>query len=331
VAALKTRFKQGLRFDTIGFAFLVVGMCALQVVLDKGQEDDWWSSTFITELAVVSAVALAAFVIWELRRPDPIVDLRLLANRNFAFGNILMFMVGFVLLSSTVLLPLYAQAVLGYTATEAGKVISPGGFAVMLMMPIVGILVSRVDARWLIAFGLVATSLALFNMMRFDTNVDYATLAWARIYQSVGLGFLFIPVNTIAFMGLPQAKNNDASALINMMRNLGGSFGIAIATTVLARRQQHHHNVLVGHVTPYSSPYDTTIQAMQQALGRNAANAADALHQAQAQLYAMVQRQALVLSYIDAFWLLAVIFAALVPLVFLLRKPDPGGTGISAH
>jgi DHA2 family multidrug resistance protein len=306
-------------------------MCALQVVLDKGQEDDWWSSAFITNLAVVAAVALAAFVIWELRRPDPIVDLRLLANRNFAFGNILMFMLGFILLSSTVLLPLYAQAVLGYTATEAGKVISPGGFAVMLMMPIVGGLVGRVDARWLIAFGLVVTSLSLFNMMRFDTNVDYATLAWARIYQSVGLGFLFIPVNTIAFLGLPPAKNNDASALINMMRNLGGSFGIAIATTVLARRQQHHQNVLIGHVTPYTSPYDTTIQAMQQAIGRNAASAADVLHQAQAQLYAMVQRQALVLSYIDAFWLLAVIFAAMLPLVLLLRKPDPGGTGLSAH
>src|SRR5258708_2984930 len=330
-AALKTGFKQGLRFDTIGFAFLVIGMCALQVVLDKGQEDDWWSSAFITDLAVVAAVALTAFVIWELRRPDPIVDLRLLANRNFAFGNILMFMVGFVLLSSTVLLPLYAQAVLGYTATEAGKVISPGGFAVMLMMPFVGLLVTRVDARWLIAFGLIATSLALFNMMRFDTNVDYATLAWARIYQSVGLGFLFIPVNTIAFLGLPAAKNNDASALINMMRNLGGSFGIAIATTVLARRQQHHHNVLIGNVTAYSSAYDTTIQAMQQAIGRNAANAADALHQAQAQLYAMVQRQALALSYIDAFWLLAVIFAAMLPLVLLLRKPDPGGAGVSAH
>jgi MFS transporter, DHA2 family, multidrug resistance protein len=331
VAALKMRFKQGLRFDTIGFAFLVVGMCALQVVLDKGQEDDWWSSAFITDLAVVAVVALAAFVIWELRRPDPIVDLRLLANRNFAFGNILMFMVGFVLLSSTVLLPLYAQAVLGYTATEAGKVISPGGFAVMLMMPIVGLLVGRVDARWLIAFGLLVTSLSLFNMMRFDTNVDYATLAWARVYQSVGLGFLFIPVNTIAFLGLPPAKNNDASALINMMRNLGGSFGIAIATTVLARRQQHHHNVLIGHVTPYTNQYDTTIQAMQQALTRNAASAADALHQAQAQLYAMLQRQALVLSYIDAFWLLAVIFAAMLPLVLMLRKPDRGGTGLSAH
>jgi DHA2 family multidrug resistance protein len=331
VAALKARFKQGLRFDTIGFALLVVGMCALQVVLDKGQEDDWWSSRFITNLAIVAVVALAAFVIWELRRPDPIVDLRLLANRNFAIGNILMFMVGFVLLSSTVLLPLYAQAVLGYTATEAGKMISPGGFAVMLMMPIVGILVSRVDARWLIAFGLLATSLSLFNMMRFDTNVDYATLAWARVYQSVGLGFLFIPVNTIAFLGLPTAKNNEASALINMMRNLGGSFGIAIATTVLAQRQQHHHNVLISHVTPYSSQYDAAIQAMQQAFARNAASAADALHQAQAQLYALVQRQALVLSYIDAFWLLSVTFAAMLPLVLLMRKPGHGATGLSAH
>jgi DHA2 family multidrug resistance protein len=331
VAALKTRFKGGLRFDTIGFSFLVVGMCALQVVLDKGQEDDWWSSAFITKLSVLAVVALAAFVVWELRNPHPIVDLRLLANRNFALGNILMFMLGFILLSSTVLLPLYVQSVLGYTATEAGKVISPGGFAVMLMMPIVGGLVGRVDARWLVAIGLVATSLALFNMTRFNTDIDYATVAWARIYQSVGLGMLFIPVNTIAFLGLPPAKNNDASALINMMRNLGGSFGIAIATTVLARRQQHHQNVLVGHVTPYTSQYDTTIQAMQQAFARNAASTVDSLHQAQAQLYAMVQRQALALSYIDAFWLLAFVFAAMLPLVLMLRKPDPGTGGPPAH
>jgi MFS transporter, DHA2 family, multidrug resistance protein len=210
-------------------------------------------------------------------------------------------------------------------------VISPGGFAVMAMMPVVGILVGRTDARWLIAFGLVATALSLFNMTRFDTTVDYATVVWARIYQSVGLAFLFIPVNTIAFLGLPPGKNNDASAIINMMRNLGGSFGIAIATTVLARRQQVHQNVLVGHVTPWSSPYDTTIQALQKAYLAGSSNAADALHQAQAQLYAMVQRQAAMLSYIDAFLLLAVIFTALVPLVFLLRKPDSASGAPPAH
>jgi DHA2 family multidrug resistance protein len=292
-------------------------------VLDKGQEDDWWSSAFITRLAITAAVALAAFVLWELRRSDPIVDLRLFRNRNFAIGNVLMFMVGFVLMSSTVLLPLFVQTELGYTATEAGLVISPGGFAVMLMMPVVGNLVGRVDARWLIAFGLITTSLALFNMLRFNTNIDYATVAWARIYQSVGLAFLFIPVNTIAFLGLPPGKNNDASAIINMMRNLGGGFGIAIATTVLARRAQVHHNVLVGHVTPYSSQYDATIQALQQAFLAGSANAADALHKAQAQLYAIMQKQAVMLSYLDAFWLLAVTFAALAPLVFLLRRPDP--------
>src|SRR5260370_996069 len=177
VAALKTRFKGGLRFDTIGFSFLVVGMCALQVVLDKGQEDDWWSSTFITNLSLLAVVALTAFVVWELRNPHPIVDLRLLANRNFALGNILMFILGFILLSSTVLLPLYVQSVLGYTATEAGKVISPGGFAVMIMMPIVGGLVGRVDARWLLASGLVATSLALFNMHSLADYVEYAKVA----------------------------------------------------------------------------------------------------------------------------------------------------------
>jgi len=331
VAALKTRFKHGLRFDYVGFAFLVVGMCALQVVLDKGQEDDWWSSRFITSLAITAALALGAFVVWELRRPDPIVDLRLFKNRNFAIGNMLMFMVGFVLLSSTVLLPLFVQSQLGYTATEAGMVISPGGFAVMAMMPVVGILVGRTDSRWLIAFGLVTTALSLFNMTRFDTTVDYATVVWARIYQSVGLAFLFIPVNTIAFLGLPPGKNNDASAIINMMRNLGGSFGIAIATTVLARRQQVHQNVLVGHVTPWSPQYDSTIQALQKAYLVGTANAADALHQAQAQLYAMVQRQAAMLSYIDAFLLLAVIFTGLVPLVFLLRKPDSASGAPPAH
>jgi DHA2 family multidrug resistance protein len=306
-------------------------MCALQVVLDKGQEDDWWSSRFITSLAITAALALGAFVVWELRRPDPIVDLRLFKNRNFAIGNMLMFMVGFVLLSSTVLLPLFVQSQLGYTATEAGMVISPGGFAVMAMMPVVGILVGRTDSRWLIAFGLVTTALSLFNMTRFDTTVDYATVVWARIYQSVGLAFLFIPVNTIAFLGLPPGKNNDASAIINMMRNLGGSFGIAIATTVLARRQQVHQNVLVGHVTPWNPQYDSTIQALQKAYLAGSSNAADALHQAQAQLYAMVQRQAAMLSYIDAFLLLAVIFTALVPLVFLLRKPDSASGAPPAH
>ncbi|MGH7210294.1 MAG: DHA2 family efflux MFS transporter permease subunit, partial [Acetobacteraceae bacterium] len=325
IARRRERLARGLNLDYLGFALLVVGMCALQVVLDKGQEDDWLASAMITDLAITAAVALVAFVVWELYRTDPVVDLRLLKNRNFAVGNLLMFMLGFILLGSTVLVPLFVQSMLDYTATEAGLVISPGGFAIMLFMPLVGILIARMDARWLIAFGLVVTSLGLFDMTRFDLNVDYATVAWARIYQSIGLAFLFIPINTIAYLGLPPAKTNDASAIVNMMRNLGGSFGIAIATTVLVRRQQYHQSILVDHVTPYSSRYDAAIQAMQQPFLHHSASAPDILHQAQALLYATVQRQAAVMSYIDSFWLLGMLFLVLIPLVFLMKRPQPGG------
>ncbi len=330
-AARKTKSGRGFSFDYVGFALLVVGMCSLQVVLDKGQEDDWWASTFILYFSIAAAVSLVGFVVWELIHRDSVVDLRLLANRNFAVGNLLMFMLGFILNSSTVLLPQFVQTLMGYTATDAGLVISPGGLAVMAMMPVIGALVGRVDARWLIAFGLVSTSLGLFYMTRFYLDVDYNTFAWARVYQSVGLAFLFIPINTVAYIGVPPEKNNDASALINMMRNLGGSFGISLAITLLARRQQYHQTILVEHVGPYSSQYGDAIHRMQQAFLARSASTVDALHHAQAMLYATVQKQAAVLSYIDTFWVLAVGFMALVPLIFLLRKPAPGAGAPPAH
>jgi MFS transporter, DHA2 family, multidrug resistance protein len=324
------RRAKGVSVDYIGFALLVVGMCALQIVLDKGQEDDWFASTFITSLAIAAALALVAFVFWELRRADPIVDLRLLGMRNFGVGNLLMFMLGFVLLGSTALLPLFVQTLLGYTATDAGLVISPGGFAIMALMPLVGALVGRVDPRWLIAFGLALTSFGLYGMTRFYLDIDYATIAWMRAYQSMGLAFLFIPINTIAYLGITAEKSNNASAIINMMRNLGGSFGIALATTLLARRQQYHQNMLVEHVTPWSNAYDATIAAMQSVFAAAGANAADATQQAQALVYQMVQRQATMLSYIDTFWILAVLFAALMPFVLLMRRPS-GSTAPPAH
>jgi len=299
-------------------------------VLDKGQEDDWWRSAFIRNLGVVSVVSLAAFVVWVLRSKDPIVDLRLLAHANFGVGNLLMLMLGFILLGSTVLLPLFVQALLGYTATDAGLVISPGGLAMLAMMPVVGVLVGRVDARWLIAIGLTITSLGLLSMTRFYLSIDYGTVVWARIFQSMGLAFLFIPINTIAYIGLPPGKNNDASAIINMTRNLGGSFGIALTTTLLARGQQVHQSHLVEHVGSYGGRYGDAIQSMQQLFLARSANADDALHQAQALLYSLVQRQAEVLSFIDVFWLMGIIFLALVPLVLLLRRPTYDVT-VPAH
>ena len=331
VAARKARRARGISFDYLGFSLLVFGMGALQIVLDKGQEDDWWSSNLITTCAIVAAVSIVAFVIWELLRADPIADLRLLRNRNFAVGNVLMFMLGFILLSSTTLLPQFVQVMLGYIATDAGLVISPGGFAIMLAMPLVGFLVAKVDPRWLIVFGLTVAALSLYSMTRFDLTVDYATIAWAHVFQSIGLGFLFIPINTVAYVGLPREKNNNASAIVNMMRNLGGSFGISIVTTMLARRQQYHQNVLVGHVTPYSSAYDAMVQPTQQAYLGGSASAPDALLQAQASIYATVQQQAAMLSYLDAFLLLSIIFALLVPVVFLLRRPSATAEAPPAH
>jgi MFS transporter, DHA2 family, multidrug resistance protein len=282
-------------------------------------------------LTVVAAVALPAFVVWEWRRADPIVDLRLLADRSFAVGNLLMFMLGFALMGTTVLLPLFVQSLLGYTATDAGLVLSPGGFATMLMMPVVGALSGKLDARLMIAFGLAWTGAAMFHMSGFDADIDYATVAWARVYQSLGLGLLFIPINTAAYQGVPAAKNANASAIINMMRNIGGSVGIALMTTFIARREQYHQNMLVEHVTPYSAQTSQMLQRLQQVYLGAHASAADALHQAQAQLYAMVQTQAAVLSYIDAFWVMGVVLLAMLPLLLLLRKPARGSARPAAH
>lgn len=324
-AQWRARRSSGVGVDYIGFALLVVGMCALQIVLDKGQEDDWFASPFITALSIIALVGLAVFIFWELRHADPIVDLRLLRMRNFGVGNLLMFMLGFILLGSTALLPLFVQTLLGYTATDAGLVISPGGFAIMLLMPIVGALVGRVDPRWLIAFGLVLTSFGLYDMTRFYLDIDYATIAWVRAYQSMGLAFLFIPINTVAYLGITPEKSNNASAIINMMRNLGGSFGIALATTLLARRQQYHQNMLVAHVTPWNNAYDATVAALQSMFAGAGASTADAAQHAQALVYQLVQRQATMLSYIDTFWILALLFAAMVPFVFLMQRPRGGG------
>ncbi|HEX7967710.1 MAG TPA: DHA2 family efflux MFS transporter permease subunit [Stellaceae bacterium] len=331
MARRKARLAGGISLDYAGFALLTIGMGALQVVLDKGQEDDWFSSSFIAGLAITAVAALAGFVVWELRRADPIVDLRLLRSPNFAVGSVLMFMLGFILLGSTVLLPLMVQTLFGYTATDAGMVLSPGGFAIMLLMPVVGNLVARVDPRWLIVCGLVVTSLALFHMTNFDLNIDYRAIAWARVFQSMGLAFLFIPINTVAFLGVPPERSGNASAIINMMRNIGGGFGIALATTLVARRAQYHQSVLVEHVTPFNGQYDATIQRMQQAFLSSSANAGDALQKAQALLYATVQKQAAMLSYIDSFWALGVLASVLVPLVLVMRRPRPDAAPPPAH
>ena len=331
VAATRARWARGLRLDYIGLALLVVGMFALQFVLDKGQEDDWFGSTLITDLAVTAVVALTAFIVWEWRRADPIVDLHLFRDRAFASGNVLMFMLGFALMGTTVVLPLFVQTLLGYTAEQAGMVLSPGGFATMLMMPVAGALSGRIDARLLIIAGLIGTAIAMFHLSGFDLGVDFSTLAWARVYQSLGLALLFIPINTAAYQGISAEKNANASAIINMMRNLGGSVGIAILNTYIARREQANQVTLIRHVTPYSFQTSQILHQLQQAFIAAHGSAVGALQKAQAELYAIVQQQAAVLSFLDAFWFVGAVLVAMIPLVLLLRKPVPGAASPPAH
>lgn len=317
----RSLLRRGVRLDYPGFAFLTLGLGCLQVALDKGQQDDWFSSHFILATSIIAASALAAFVVWELQRDDPIVDLSLFRNRNFAVAMALMFMLGFVLLGSTAMIPLLAQDLLGYTATLAGMVLSPGGFAIMALMPVAGRLVAFVDPRWLIAFGLALSSYALYRMTHLNMEVDYWTLAIDRAVQTSGLAFLFIPINTIAFVGLPPDKTNTASALINLARNLGGSVGIAVMTTVIARRTQFHHSVLASNFREDDPQYLALVEQIQARMAEHGAGAGEALLQAQAVLARQVHEQAQMLSYLDGFLLLAVIFTCLIPCVLLMRRP----------
>src|SRR6202011_453650 len=218
-------------------------------------------------LSIVAAASLIFVVFWEWRHKDPIIDLHLFRNRTFGVSNLLMFMLGFALLGSTLLLPLFMQTMLGYTAEQAGLALMPGGFTIMLLLPLVGFLLSRYSPRWLLLFGLVVLSFSLFHMTNFDLQVDFRTAALARVIQAVGMAFLFVPINTAAYAFLPREKNNAASGLMNLARNIGGSVGISVVTTMLDRRQQYHLNRMSSHLSAGSPQVQSMLQGTTRALG----------------------------------------------------------------
>jgi len=222
--------------DYMGLGLIAVGLGALQVVLDKGQREDWMASHFIQIFSSVTVVALLGFVVWEFHEQHPILNLRLLKTRNFAVSNVLMFTLGFVLYGTTVLIPQFLQTVLGYTAQLAGMALSPGGLVVMAMMPVVGMLVSRVDPRKLITLGFIALAAAMFHMTSLYLGVDFKTAMMYRIWQSVGLAFLFVPINTLCYVGVPQEQNNQISSMINLMRNLGAALEFRLSPPCLRAR-----------------------------------------------------------------------------------------------
>ncbi len=318
------------RIDYVGLGFVALGLGALQIVLDKGQREDWFESNFILILTVVAVASLLFLVFWEWRHKDPIIDLHLFRDRTFGISNMLMFMLGFALLGSTLLLPLFSQTLLGYTAEQAGLALMPGGFAIILLLPLVGFLLSRYTPRYLLLFGLVVLSFSLFHMTRFDLNIDFRTVATARVLQAIGMAFLFVPINTAAYAFLPRDKNNAASGLMNLARNIGGSVGISLVTTMLDRRTQAHLTDLSRHLNAANPALQSMIQGAAKAMQAHGASVAGATQQAYALVQATVGRQATMLAYIDCFEFLGFAILLMVPAVFLMKKSKPGG-GMAVH
>ena len=323
---LKERRQVRRRIDYIGFGLIVIGLACLQIVLDKGQREDWFETSYIVVLTWIFVAALVAAVFWELRTKDPVVDLRLFKQRNFAMATLMLFVVGIVLYGSTVMLPQYTQELMGYTAKLSGMVISPGAVLIIFLMPVAGYLVTHFDVRKVLVGGLLGLSAALFFMMCFNLAVDFKTLMLARIYQAAAMPFVFLPINIAAYAFLARDKNNAASGLINLARNVGGSVGISMVTTVLARRAQFHQTVLASHLTSTNAPLMAGAHKLTGWLTAAGSSAWIAQRQTISYINDLVMQQARLLAYIDNFFVMGLLVLTIIPLVFLMKRSRPGQT-----
>jgi DHA2 family multidrug resistance protein len=322
----RANIREGFRIDYIGIGLISLGLGSMQIILDKGERDDWLSSGFIQVFFVLMLVGIIAGIVWELRHKDPVVDLRMLKDRNFAVATLAMFFLGFVLYASTVLIPQFLQEMMGYTAELAGLALSPGGAVIMLMMPVVGFLVSKVNTKYLITFGCTVSSLSLFVMAGWNLQIDYKHAVLARMMQSFGLAFLFIPINVSAFAFVPKEKTNMGTGIINLARNIGASVGIATVTTLLQRRTQFHQSQLMEHVNSMSQAFQAKLHALTVAFSSSGAIGSGAASQAYGMIYSSVQRQAVMLAFIDNFHLLGIVFLIVIPVLMLLKRPPKGAS-----
>jgi DHA2 family multidrug resistance protein len=311
----------GFAIDYFGFILMALGLGLLQILLDKGQQDDWWRSSFITGIGLISACSLILFVFWELEQDNPMVDIRLLLNKNFLVSNILIFLLGFILFGSTALLPLMLQTLMGYSATDSGMVLSPGALTVLFFMPLIGYLMNKVDVRHLITFGMLANGIALYLLAHVTPQTDYWVLAEYRVIQGIGLGFLFIPISAAGFDGVPAIKYNNASALISLSRNLGGSVGIAIMETLMVRSSEQHQSDLGSHLTAFSVAAQQQLSQLTEYFSRHRGNGIySPLTMAQDTLYGILQRQASFLAFMDDFQILSWICLGFIPLVYTMKR-----------
>ena len=330
--------KGGIKLDFLGFGLLALTFGSLEFVLDKGQEDDWFSSHLIAFFTVAMVVAFVLMIWWELRQlrvgHRPILNLTLFYRRNFAISFTLMFVLGFSLYGTTILIPQFVQTLLGYTAELAGLVLSPAGLMMMAMMPVVGFLVGRVDPRKLIAYGFVMLTIALIDMHTMDLSISYSRLVFLRCLQASGLAFLFIPINTISYIGVKQSENNDVSGLTNLARNMGGSCGTAFMATMLTRRTATHETNMVRNLTTGNPAFLAQVAKLKMLFGgARGGNPMEggAAHTAQAYIYNQLHRQAAMLAYLDIIQYLAVFCACMLPLLFFIPRPPKHAKPSAGH
>jgi MFS transporter, DHA2 family, multidrug resistance protein len=312
--------KTKMKIDYWGLILLTVGIGCLQLILDRGQREDWFSSEPITWMTVACVVALVFFILVERTVKEPIVDLKVFKDATFVLGNVILFFVVMNLFGSIVMLPIYLQTLMGYTATLSGFVLAPGGVANLLCMPIVGQLVSRGNPKWLILFGILVTAYATYQMSRFNMQVDFNAVLWPRVMLGIGVAFVFIPLTTISLSHIRKEEMGNATAVFNLLRNLGGSFGVALSATILARQAQVHQARLTEHLTPFDPAYVLSAQQSARTLLERGIEASQAAQGGMGLIYQRLLREAAMLSFNDVFYLLTVLMLLTVPLVFFMRR-----------
>ncbi len=318
--------------DYWGIGLLAVGMGALQVMLDKGQEEDWFSSRFIQYLTVAAVVGLGFFIVRELLQKHPLVNLRVFRVRTYSTGVFLMTVLGFVLYGSMVLLPIFLQTLLGYSALDAGVAMLPRGLGSFIAMPFVGILMSKVEPRKLLTVGLSVAAFSFWDLARINLNAGYWDIFWPQFIQGLSMGFIFVPLTTATHDPIPKQEMGNATSIFNVMRNIGGSVGIATVTTLYARRTQSNINVLGANVNPFDQSTASMIEGVKQMFMSKGMDAVTATKQAYASVFGMVQQQAAMVSFVSAFRFLAILFVCCVPLIYLMKRPKHhGGGGAMMH
>jgi DHA2 family multidrug resistance protein len=320
---IKRERARKVKIDYLGVGLLAVALGSLQVVLDRGQRFDWFQSGVIVALAALSGTALIAVAIWEWFQKYPVIDLHLYTCRNFALSSLMMFALAAILYGTLLSIPEFVQSLLNYTAEQAGEILWPSALAIIPLLLMVGWMLPKIDARYLIAAGFILTALATFHIARkLDLSISSMDATMFQVYQSIGLSFLFVPLTTISYRGIPADRNDEISSLLNFARNIGGSVGISFVTTELVRRTQQHQSVLAAQASSYNPELKDYLLNHYSVFSKSGASSAQALEMAAGGLYKTVVEQAMVLSYVDIFWIFGMVALAMAPLVILMKKPS---------